>query len=167
VSAQDPNLAEDLQPGALPTDAVLVRCLTGDDLDAMVRIDRELMGYARREYYAAKVERVLGEAKLQTSLVAEIDGHVVGFVLAALHYGEFGSPEPSAVIDSVGVDPRFRGQSVGEALMRQLEMNLRALNVERLETQVGWEQRDLLSFLAKRGFAPAARFCLELDLTKR
>lgn len=155
----------DIEPGELPTDAVLVRDLREDDLNAIVRIDREAIGRPRPEYYRGKLARVLHEGKLQTSLVAELDDHPVGFVLATLHCGEFGQTEPSAVIDSLGVDPAYRHKSVGEALMRQLEMNLRALGVARLETQVGWTQRELLSFLANRGFLPAARFCLQLDLS--
>lgn len=155
---------EDLEPGELPTDSIVVRTLEAKDLDAIVRIDRESMGRPRREYYEIKVRQALEDAKLHTSLVALVDDHVVGFVLAHLHYGEFGQVEPVAVIDSIGVDPRFRGKSVGEALMRQLEMNLRALRVERLETQVGWDQRELLSFLATRGFGPAPVFHLRLEL---
>ena len=156
---------EDLSPGELPTDSIVVRNLEATDLDALVRIDRESFSRPRREYYEIKVKSALEDAKLQTSLVALVDGHVVGFVLAHLHYGEFGQVEAAAVIDSIGVDPRFRGKNVGEALMRQLEMNLRALRVERLETQVSWEQRELLSFLAHRGFAPAPVFHLRLDLS--
>ncbi|MBX3268803.1 MAG: GNAT family N-acetyltransferase [Sandaracinaceae bacterium] len=155
---------EELEPGALATDAILVRTLATQDLDAIVRIDRESMGRSRREYYEAKVRRALDDARLATSLVALIDGHVVGFVLTQLNYGEFGRVEPSAVIDSIGVDPRFRGRNVGEAMMRQLEMNLRALHVEHLETQVSWSQRELLSFLADRGFGPAPVIHLRLDL---
>ncbi len=156
---------QDLDPGTLPTDAILVRNLAADDLDAIVRIDQKAIGRTRKEYYQAKVRRVLEDGKMMTSLVAVDDGVVVGFVLATLHYGEFGQVEASAVIDSIGVAPGLRGKGIGEALMRQLEMNLRALRVQRLETQVGWEQRELLNFLANRGFAPSPRFCLHLDLS--
>lgn len=156
---------QELDPGVLPTDSVVVRNLKAEDVDAIVRIDQKAIGRARKEYYQAKVRRVLEDGKMMTSLVAESDGSVVGFVLAALHYGEFGQVEATAVIDSIGVSPAFRGKGIGEALMRQLEMNLRALRVQRLETQVGWEQRELLNFLATRGFAPSPRFCLHLDLS--
>lgn len=155
---------EDGVPGELPTDDVLVRQLREGDLAAIVRVDKKAMGRPREEYYQAKLGRVLNDGKLQTSLVAEIDGIVVGFVLAALHYGEYGQAEPVAVIDSIGVEPAFRGKHIGDALMRQLEMNLRALRVERLETQVDWTQLELLGFLARRGFGPSTRLCLQLDL---
>lgn len=154
----------DLDDGTLPTDAVTVRDLREGDLAAIVKIDRASTGRPRAEYYEAKVKAAVGEKKLRTSLVAELDGSVVGFLLARVWYGEFGHAEPAAVIDSVGVDPKFRGKHVGAALMRQLQMNLRALRVERIETQVDWDQFDLLAFLAKSGFKPAARLCLEKPL---
>lgn len=154
----------DRDDGSLPTDAVTVRDLRESDLAAIVKIDRASTGRPRAEYYESKVKAAVGEKKLRTSLVAELDGNVVGFLLARVWYGEFGHAEPAAVIDSVGVDPKFRGQHVGAALMRQLQMNLRALCVERIETQVDWDQFDLLGFMAKSGFKPAARLCLEKTL---
>lgn len=154
----------DLEDGTLPTDAVCVRDLRSADLAAIVRIDRESAGRARQEYYESKVRAVLDEPKLRTSLVAELDGHVVGFLLARVHYGEFGRAEPVAVVDSLGVDPGYRKRHVGRALMRQLTMNLRALCVERIETQVDGSQPDLLAFLAHSGFVPAPRVCLERAL---
>ena len=96
--------------------------------------------------------------------MAEVDDHVVGFLLARVYFGEFGRLEPSAVIDSLGVDPEYRGRRVGASIMRQLLVNLTALRVERIETQADWDQFDLLAFLAKSGFRPAARLCLERRL---
>ncbi len=152
------------KPGVLPTDKVFVRTATMDDLAAIVKVDAEAMGRPRAEYYEAKLRSALQGGRLATSVVAELDDHVVGFALSKVYYGEFGAAEPVAVIDSIGVDPRFRGQHVGQALLRQLVMNLRALDVARIETQVNWNQFNLLRFLAARGFGPAPRLCLQLEL---
>ena len=152
------------EDGTLPTDAVNVRELRAGDVAAIVKIDRASTGSPRREYYESKMRYALEEAKLRTSLVAELDGHVVGFLFARVHYGEFGRAEPVAVIDSLGVDPAYRGRAVARALMRQLLMNLAALHVERVETEVSGTQLDLLAFLAKSGFRPAPRVCLERAL---
>ena len=152
-------------PGLLPTDAIAVRALTAGDLQAIVKIDAVSMGRSRDEYYRAKVGEALEQGTgPRTSLVAEIDGHAVGFLLAKVYFGEFGQSEPVAVIDSVGVDPRFRGQHVGQALLRQLLVNLRALRIERIRTEVDWTQLDLLTFLQRNAFSPAPRFCLERRL---
>ena len=155
----------DPEPGTLETDAIAVRGLTVDDLGAVVRIDQASMGRPRDEYYKAKFREAHEQAPgPRTSLVAEVDGHAVGFLIAKVYYGEFGQAEPVAVIDSVGVDPRFRKQHIGQALLRQLLMNLQALRIERVRTEVDWEQLDLLRFLQRSGFAPAQRFCLERKL---
>ena len=152
-------------PGVLATDDVLVRGLVRDDLPHLVAIDRAAMGRPREEYYQAKVAAALEGGKLQTSLVAEVDGRVAGFVLCRLYYGEFGRAEPVAVLDSIGVHPSLKGRHVGQAMMRQLRMNLSALRVERIETQVDWAHFELLRFLAADGFKPAPRLCLELVLS--
>lgn len=150
--------------GTLPTDAVTVRELRQGDLASIVKIDKASTGRARHEYYEAKLKAAIADAKLRTSVVAELDGHMVGFLLSRVFYGEFGHAEPVAVIDSVGVDPKFRKQHVGQAMLRQLLMNLQGLRVERVETQVDWSQLDLLTFLMRQGFRPAPRLCLERTL---
>lgn len=154
-----------LEPGLLPTDAIDVRALADGDLPAIVKIDAASMGRPREEYYRAKFREAHHDVSgPRTSLVAEVDGHAVGFLLAKVYFGEFGQSEPVAVIDSVGVDPRYRGRHIGQALLRRLLINLQALRVERVQTEVDWEQLDLLHFLQRNGFQPAQRFCLERKL---
>jgi len=154
-----------LEPGLLETDTIDVRALRPDDFAAIVKIDEASMGRPREEYYQAKMREALEEsAGPRTSLVAEVDGHAVGFLLAKVYFGEFGQAEPVAVIDSVGVDPRYRGRHIGQALLRQLLMNLQGLRIERVRTEVDWSQLDLLHFLQRNGFGPARRFCLERTL---
>ena len=110
------------------------------------------------------VERAVEKAEFQASLAAEIDGRLVGFVLATLYYGEYGLAEPSASIDAVGVLPEHRGRRVGRALMRQLLLNLAALHIQRVRTEVQWNDFDLLGFFESFGFQPSGRLCLEREL---
>jgi hypothetical protein len=42
--------------------------------------------------------------------------------------------------------------------------NLKALGIERLRTEVAWNEHELAGFLDKNGFAPAARLVLERSL---
>jgi ribosomal protein S18 acetylase RimI-like enzyme len=155
------------EPGRLDTDAVKVRTLAESDLDAIVRIDAHALGRARKDFYRDKVSAALRDSRLRASLMAEIDGLVVGFLMAKLHYGEFGQPEPIAVIDALGVHPDFRGRKVGKALLRQFVMNLEALGVERIRTEVRWDDGDLVGFFAREGFAPAPFLVLEKALGPR
>ncbi|MBI4577265.1 MAG: GNAT family N-acetyltransferase [Planctomycetes bacterium] len=143
---------------------VTVRALRGDDLEDMVAIDERVTGRSRGAYLGRRVGAALRDSALMVSLVAEVDGRVAGFLLATLYYGEFGLPEPGAVIDTIGVDPRRSGQRVGTALVRQLETNLRGLGIQAVTTEVAWDDWGLLRFLGRMGFAPSGRLCLERRL---
>ena len=152
------------EPGVLETDAVMVRTMREADLEAVVAIDAQSSGRRRPRYFELMIQRAVQDAALQVSLVAELEGLRVGFLIATLYYGEYGVTEPSASIEAIGVDPRFRGRHVGRALMRQLRLNLGALHIATLRTEVAWDDADLLAFFKDEGFAPAPRLCLECHL---
>ena len=76
--------------------------------------------------------------------------------------GEFGRVEPTAVLDTLGVDPDYRNQGVGRALLSQLFMNLTTLRVEGVRTEISWADQNLVPFLERCGFRPSQRLCLEL-----
>jgi ribosomal protein S18 acetylase RimI-like enzyme len=149
------------EPGILETDAVLIRTLRREDLEAVVAIDAAATGRRRPSYFARMMERALEQSDVQISLVAELEGSVVGFVVATVFYGEFGVTEPSATLDAIGVDVEVRRRHVGEALVRQLRLNLGALRITAIRTEVPWDDFDLLAFFRRQGFAPAGRLCLE------
>jgi GNAT superfamily N-acetyltransferase len=153
-----------VEPGTTAADAVRVRLAASSDLDALVSIDEKLMGRRRREYFRRRLAEAMRDSDVLVSLVAESDGRVVGFLLARVHFGEFGMPETRAIVDAVGVHPDEQGKGIGSALFAQLEQNLRALRIERIQTLVDWKQQDLLVFLGKRGFEPVPRICLEVQL---
>ncbi len=144
-------------PGAPARDRVPVRSMNADDFAAVLRIDRLALGRERNAYIRAKMIEALDRSGVGISLVAEIDGMPVGFVMARVEFGEFGRTEPVAVIDTIGVDPIFRRAGVASALLSQLIVNLRGLAIDCVETEVAREQFDLLSFFYHRGFAPAHR----------
>jgi ribosomal protein S18 acetylase RimI-like enzyme len=151
----------DMDAGCLETDAVEVSALLAEDLDAIVRIDKAITGRSRMGFLRHRLDAALRDASVRVALKAHVEGNLVGFVLGAIYYGEFGVPEPSAVVDVIGVHPEFAGRHVGAALFRQLEMQLGALGIDTLRTEVDWSQQGLLHFLEHQGFTPAARLCLE------
>ncbi len=101
---------------------------------------------------------------MRVSLVAEVDNVPVGFVMARVDLGEFGRVETTAVIDTIGVDPEYRDKGVGRALISQLLANLSTLRVERVRTEVDWQNRDLLAYLDRSGFLPSQRLCFNRPL---
>jgi len=152
------------EPGILETDSALVRLMNDRDLEAVVSVDAAASGRRRPRYFELMLERAVKQTALQVSLVAEVDGRVVGFVIASLYYGEYGVSEPTASLDAVGVDKASRHQNVGKALLRQLRLNLSALRATTLRTEVSWDDFDLLAFFKKEGFTPARRLCLDCAL---
>ncbi len=148
----------------LETGAVLVRSMRMDDLNAVVAIDAAASGRRRPRYFELMLQRAINQAALQISLVAEVDSRVVGFVIGSLYYGEYGVAEPSASIDAVSVDPGSQGKNVGKVLMRQLRLNLGALRIATLRTEVSWDHFGLLGFFRSQGFRPSSRICLECTL---
>lgn len=164
--AREINYAESTAPdfGLLARDRIPVRSMAEEDLAAIAAIDRKIVGRDRTAYLARKLDEALRGSGVRVSLIAEIDGRPAGFIMAQVGLGEFGRIEPSAMIDTIGVDPDDAGRGVGRALVSQLSMNLATLRVEAMRTEVDWRDRALLGFLDHCGFRPAQHVCLELPL---
>lgn len=134
-----------------------VRSMTEDDLPSIVRTDRKTTGRDRTPYFHRKANEALRQSGVRVSLVAELDGQFAGFLMARVDLGEFGRTDPVAVLDTIAADPAFKGRGVGRALMEQLLLNLRSLRVERILTEVEWNDFDLQRFLVRTGFGPSQR----------
>lgn len=144
-----------------------VRRLRPADLERVIAVDARVTGRERRGYFVHKLNENMLDTSVQVSLAAEVDGILVGFLLARVWTGEFGLSEPVAVLDTIGVQPEFQHHGIGDALVLQLATNLRGLNVATLRTEVAWDEFALLRFFHHHGFRPAARVCLDLDLSRQ
>jgi ribosomal protein S18 acetylase RimI-like enzyme len=147
--------------GELARDRIPVRSMLEGDLRALIAIDGRITGRARAAYFERKLTEALHESDVRVSLVAELDGRPVGFVMARVDLGEFGRADPAAVMDTIGVDPDYRGRGVGRALLSQLLLNLAGLRVERIRTELDWRDRELLGFLDRCGFRPSRQLCFD------
>jgi ribosomal protein S18 acetylase RimI-like enzyme len=150
--------------GPLARDRIPVRSMAGDDLHALVAIDRRITRHDRTEYFQRMLADALTDSDVRVSLVAELDGAPVGFVMARVDLGEFGRIETTAVIDTIGVDPDYQNRGIGRALVSQLLTNLSTLRVENVRTEVGWQDQSLLAYLDHMGFRPSQQLCFEQDL---
>lgn len=147
--------------GPLARDRIPIRTMREGDLRALVAIDRRITGRDRAGYFERLMVEALHQSDVRVSLVAERDGVPVGFIMARVDFGEFGRVEPTAVMDTLGVDPDYRYQGVGRALLSQLLINLMTLRVEQIRTEIVWHDRDLLGFLDRCGFRPAQQLCFQ------
>ncbi len=141
----------------LARDNADIRPMTAADLADIVRIDRGIVGRNRQDYIAHKLDETLADSAIRVSLTARMDDVVVGFVMARADLGDFGRTEPVAVLDTIGVDREYGHRGIGHALLSQLFLNLGALRIERVETQVAPRDLALLGFLYDVGFAPSQR----------
>lgn len=141
-----------------------VRSLAESDFDAICRIDRHITSEDRSSYLEQKVSEVVADSGIRVSMVAEQDGLLAGFVMARVDYGSFGRAQSTAVVDTLGVGPEYKGSGIGSALMAQLMDNLASLRVENVRTEVEWENFDLNRFLASAGFRPAQELSLSCAL---
>ncbi len=142
------------------------RRLRPSDMEAVVNLDAKIAGRRRERYFDTKLKMALADTGVEVSLAAELDGLFVGFLIARVYYGEFGRAETTAVLDTLDVHPDFRSKGVGSALLRQLRTNLHALKISTLQTEVGWDDQDILRFFHRQGFQMAPRLCLDLDVSQ-
>ncbi len=142
-------------------DDIIIRVMTEKDLDAIVKIDLDISGRNQAEYYREKI-KALEDSGINTSLVAEVGGMVVGFIMGEVYYGEFGIPEPTALIDTLGVHPEYQKSGIASAMLEQFMTNVKAIKVELIHTLTNWNDWDSLKFFHRHGFKPSQRINLEL-----
>lgn len=139
---------------------ITIRSLSAGDAAELVRIDGRAMGVRREAWLQGLIDEVLQDGGVRVSMVAECDGVVVGYIMARVDYGSFGKASPDAVVDAFGVYPEYAGRSIGRRLMAQLLDQLAALRVERVSTEVEWNEFPISRFLAGCQFAPAQQLAL-------
>lgn len=143
----------------------VMRLLNKDDLNAIVEIDAAASKQNRRDYYERKIEAILNpKHNINASLVCEIDGKLAGFVMGDIYFGEFGIPESTATIDTIGVDPRFQNHGVASELLEQFMMNMKAGGVNKVYTLVNWDDFALEKFFSRQKFTPSKLVNLEYQL---
>lgn len=146
----------------MPLTDVKVRVMKYGDLEAIVDIDSQILGRRRPEYWQLKVE--LAERRSMASLVAEVGGKVVGFVLGDASGWEYGVPETVGWIDTIGVLPEYQNKGVARELMTEMITNLKKVGVEKIYTLVDWRSWDLLKFFDSYGFKKGEMINLELSI---
>ncbi len=136
--------------------AVKIRLMKGDDFKAIVRIDEKVLKVSRPEYYKMKFEKLVhSKDYVPTSMVAEQDGTVVGFVMGELYIGEYGISEDRATLDTIGVDPDFQDKGVGQQLIREFMDHLKRLGIQKVSTLVDWNDGNLMKFFGANRFSPS------------
>lgn len=143
----------------------VMRVLKHGDLEAVVALDQLVSKQQRREYYERKFQTVLdAKHNINTSIVCEVDGKVVGFLMGDVYFGEFGIPEASATIDTLGVHPGQQQHGIASEMLDQFMMNMKVAGVKKVYTLVNWDDFALEKFFSRNRFAPSKRVNLEYQV---
>ena len=146
-----------------PLENLNIRPLRKEDLDAIVEIDEKVLGENRKDYWEKKLT-LMNEKSSQFSLVAELEGKVLGFILGDISGWEFGVPDTIGWIDTIGIDPAYQKKRLATALAHELIKRLKAIGVRTIYTLVNWNDWDLLQFFHAMGFTRGDMINLELKI---
>ena len=120
---------------------VRIRALQDFDLGGIVALDEKISGLYRPEVWETRLGYYMRRDP-EGSLVAELGGKVVGFMLGEVRSGEFGLEEPTGWIEVLAVDPDSRGQTVGRRLADRMLDHFRELGAETVRTFVDEETME-------------------------
>jgi len=121
-----------------------------EDADAISRIEASITKSSVKTDFRNIIEERVRKSE-DISFVAEIDGRIVGYMISYILYGGFGL-DKSAWIATLGVDPKYMGQSIGKSLAEEILLAYRQRGISHIFTTVRWDSVDLLSFFKTLGF---------------
>ena len=158
---------------------VKIRVLKENDIDAVVEIDKKVLGKERREFWKRKI--AYADIYPRPALVAELNKKVVGFIMGYVSGWEFGVPDTVGWIDTLGIDPAYQRRGIGRALFTALIENFkrsgqektsgiesfektRVAGVNIVYTLVSWNDWGLLQFYNAMGLRKGNMLNLELRI---
>lgn len=144
-------------------DRVRIRPLSELDLAAVARIDEAIGGGYRPEVWDRRVGYYLRRDP-DASVVAEVDGEVVGFMLGEVRSGEFGLEEPTGWLEVLGVDPAHRGKALGRRMAEAMWDHFRSRGATSVRTLVDTTMPEIESFFRSIGFVTAPLIALSRPL---
>jgi len=126
------------------------RRMTRSDIDAVLDIDRKIGGGRGLITYRDMVAADPGGA-LDLSFVSEVDGKVVGFILARLTY--VGVPFIEiAIIQAIVADPDYQRRGIASRLANVLLEHCHAEGINTIRAIVDESNADLKRFFQRLGF---------------
>jgi len=128
-----------------------IREMMQEDIDAVLEIDRKIAGSDRAMTYDTPPSSYVG-GQLDVSVVAEVGGQVVGFLLGWVTAPPHGVGD-TAWVQSIGVDPEQRRQGIASRLLEAFAQRCRDKGAQSVHMMVSWHDWWMLSFLTSQGFS--------------
>jgi ribosomal protein S18 acetylase RimI-like enzyme len=131
---------------------IYVRSLERRDLPSIVAMEERVTGVARPQYWEQRIELSEAIRPHWTSLVAEFDNRFVGFLFGRAGELEFGLPGTIAWVETIGVDPAFRGRGIARELIEEFISSAEDHGIKTIFTLVTTGQTDMQNFFNRQGF---------------
>jgi len=133
---------------SLDRSAVKIRRITSSDVDGIMslqwaEIPNKEMIYSQRG------------GRLDASFLAEVEGRVVGFVLARLVY--VGRPMVGVgQLNLIAVRPDYQHKGIGRMLLDGLQTHCKGEGIQTMRALVQKDNEELRAYFARAGFSPSA-----------
>jgi predicted N-acetyltransferase YhbS len=131
-------------------ESLSIRKIRAEDAGDIGRVHAAFMASEKRiDFSRVITEQVLSQEN--GSFVAELEGRLVGYMIAYTIHGGFGL-EKIVWIATLGVDPKYMGQGVGKRLAEEIFRHYKGKGITHIYTSARWDSVDLLSFFKTLGF---------------
>ncbi|MCP4021778.1 MAG: GNAT family N-acetyltransferase [Desulfobacteraceae bacterium] len=137
--------------GGLVEDTVNIREIMLEDAQDIQKIRMAISDDDAEIDFNKMVEQQISTGNKKLSLVAEMDGAVIGYMISTTLYAGFGVKK-SAWIMAIGVHPNYMGQGIGLKLANKICEIYKSKGVKHIYSSVLWDSTDVLSFFKKLGF---------------
>lgn len=129
---------------------LIIRKLETKDAEEISTIYADIIRQPLDEGFM-ELTRDHARSKKDACIVAEADGHVVGFLISYILTMGFGINK-SAWIATMGVKPDYMGQGIGKKLAQSILEYYQTKGITDVHTSVLWDSPDMLSFFKTLGF---------------
>ena len=140
-----------------------IRKIKPEDAKELERIQSLITRSPSKTDFKKIIQDQLNKDK-DVSLVAEVNGRIVGYMISYVIYAGFGI-DKSAWIATFGIDPKFMGQGIGKRLAEEIFKKYQKMGIKNIYTSVRWDSVDLLSFFKTLGFDRSEFINLRKELT--
>jgi ribosomal protein S18 acetylase RimI-like enzyme len=144
---------------------IYVRSLEKRDLGTISNIEERVTGTARPQYWEKRIEISEAIRPHWTSLIAEVDNRVVGFLFGRAGELEFGLPGTVAWIETIGVDPAYRRRGIAQELVDHFVSSAEDHGIKTIFTLIGNNQPEMQQFFSRLGFVNGKMLHYQKDVS--
>jgi N-acetylglutamate synthase-like GNAT family acetyltransferase len=130
---------------------VNIRAMSAEDVEGILAIERKVTGSNRAATYAPVPDSCIG-GEIDSSVVAELDDQIVGFILGRI------ARSPTALLDVawielIGILPEYSRKGIGRKLVEAWKEHCRQKGIRKVHVMINWRDWLMLSFFESLGFS--------------